>query len=174
MNPRKMKGCAMDGMTQAELIASVEGYWARAEANRLERLALAPRIVDDIRRYIFPQMLAAGFAVVEVDYDGFADEGSTEGVRGFRFDGSTIDQGDNAWLIPLETDSAQWGAHQSFEGTLTGVVEDIVEWLLEVHHDGYENNDGGYGIITLDIEGGTVTIAHSQRRTETDDSLVSY
>jgi hypothetical protein len=39
---------------------------------------------------------------------------------------------------------------------------------------GFENNDGGQGEITIDLEDGTVTINHQENYIEHDDSTVEY
>ena len=63
------------------------------------------------------------------------------------------------------------GAHQprvGIQSTAPGLAithPDDVENNIAVsqHHDGFENTDGGYGTLTINVEAATVTLQHSTR-----------
>ncbi len=44
-------------------------------------------------------------------------------------------------------------------------------WLLAYHHHpGFENNEGGYGTLTWDITGDSITLDHADRYVECSQS----
>jgi hypothetical protein len=47
--------------------------------------------------------------------------------------------------------------------SLEEAIEQFAWDVLHAYHDGFENNEGGYGTITIDVAKGMVTIDHNDR-----------
>jgi hypothetical protein len=156
-------------LTQDQPIDSFDSYLERMERKRADRLRIAPNTAAEIRAILFPVLAAEGIAEVVVRYDGYGDQGNIEEIDLY-----------NAKGEPFAADNAIWNAHiytaadprwtdRAFGGRVRLVLEEIADWLLELHVDGYEDGEGGYGEVRLDAVDGTISHAHSQRRHVTDD-----
>jgi hypothetical protein len=119
------------------------------EAQRNERRA---KHFAKLRGEIIPALRGAGVVTVVMEYDGYGD--------------STSDYS----LTFLDA------AGQKVKGALLSTVgeNELIDILFCAVPDGYENNDGGYGQVILDVAGGTVRNEHSQRYTETTYSEEEY
>jgi hypothetical protein len=105
-----------------------------------------------LKRDIIPRLKKLGVATVECRYSGYGDSGSVETVEYF--------DADHKPVTVRESRSKK-----------TRPIEYVLDDFLP---SGFENNDGGQGDITIDIEAGTVTIEHQQNYTEHDDSTMEY
>jgi hypothetical protein len=157
------------GLDQDQLIASVSTYLETLKAEREVRLQAAPATAAAIREIVFPMLAANGIAEAVIRYDGYADEGSIEDVELYDTTAQAFAPDHGIWNAHIATAADPRWKDRAFGGRVRLVLEEIAEWLLELHCDGYENNDGGYGEIRLDIAEGTMTHEHSQRRYVTDD-----
>ena len=109
---------------------------------------------------LIPQLKAAGIAYVVAYYDGSGDSGQIEEVHFFD---ATADQdevygarsiGDisgNSKPAPLLTDAID--------------LDPIFDNLCP---PGYENNDGGFGAVILDVEGAKIRVNSAARFTDYD------
>jgi hypothetical protein len=110
---------------------------------------------------ILASLAAAGVTIVTATYDGYGDSGQFEEFN------ATLS---NDTTIPLD----------KVEGTVTTddpsdevrplaeAMEAYCYDLLEVLHDGYENNEGAYGEFVFDVAAGTVKLTHSDRFIEVE------
>jgi hypothetical protein len=105
-----------------------------------------------LKRDIIPRLKKRGVAVVEARYSGHGDSGCVETVEYF----------DAKKQLVTVQDSRSPKARK---------IEDVLEEFLP---SGFENNDGGQGEITIDIEAGTVTIEHQENFVEHEDSTMEY
>jgi len=86
---------------------------------------------------LFAALKDAGVTNVNIRYDGGGDSGQVEDVE---YDGENI-----------TTD-----LNDKFDGDL----QDLTTHILEQHYDyDWYNNDGGYGVIRIDLEGDTPEIS---------------
>jgi hypothetical protein len=53
-------------------------------------------------------------------------------------------------------------------GSLLELADNFTWEILGVHHDGFWNNDGGYGTLTIDVDAGTVSLEHSNQYVNVD------
>ena len=121
---------------------------------------------EDIRArnkaIIFAALAAAGIHKVTVEYDGSGDSGQIEDVWA-RNDGDEIISFPSDRKITLLSENPDHPlAEQSFEAA----VETLAWDYLEQRHDGWENNDGAFGIFVFDVPGRLITLEHNERYTE--------
>ena len=112
-------------------------WMARYQAEQQQRQAQLPVL----KNAMLENLSRHGIASVIIDYDGEGDSGQIEGMAAF---------GDTDQPIALA-------------GDLHDQIEDFAWRVLEVHHNGYEINDGGYGDITIDVANRTVVLDHNAR-----------
>jgi hypothetical protein len=93
------------------------------------------------------QLKDAGVARIEVYYDGCGDSGQIESIHYFDTENKQIDLPGRVTLT-----------HEA--------LMDLFYDLIEVRHDGWENNDGAFGEFTWDLTADTLLHTHSERYTE--------
>lgn len=81
---------------------------------------------------LFAMLAAAGLDKFEIDYSGYGDS-----FNGFDYDVSKLSK------------AAQ------------EAVEDFANEVLEDYHAGFENNEGGNGTFTFDVENNKVSLVHN-------------
>jgi len=96
-------------------------------------MADVPQAINDLKRDLLAAMRASGVVTVRVEYSGSGDDGCID-------------------CIVLEPKAAQGDAGKA----VTELAERLTEALIEHYHDGYENNDGGAGVVTAGAEAGTI------------------
>lgn len=105
-----------------------------------------------------------GAGEIVVDYEGSGDSG---GVNLADVRGAHAPYPDVALL-----DDPEDANSEVTEMNLTSAAEDLAEAAIsEAGHDGYVNNDGGYGTFTITADG-EVTLEHTDRYTESVDGSV--
>ena len=100
---------------------------------------------NKLRNDLIPELLGAGVANVEVAYSGYGDSGAVDDIQYRDAAGEAVDRSTVAQTTQLE------------------------EALCEFLPYGYENNDGGQGTLTLDVQTGHITLAHQENYTESRD-----
>jgi hypothetical protein len=109
------------------------------------------------KRVLLKALAARRIATVEITYDGEGDSGQIQDTAAF-------DAG-NA-RVPLDrpvTMALLKGKEPTRYQTLSEAIDDFVWTVLQEYHGGFENNDGGFGIIVIDVAEGTVTLDHNDR-----------
>jgi hypothetical protein len=87
---------------------------------------------------LFAALKDAGVTNVEIRYDGGGDSGQVEDVE---YEGTNLD-------------------HTSLSDKFEGDLQDLATHILEQHYDyDWYNNDGGYGVIRIDLEEDTPEIS---------------
>lgn len=114
-------------------------------------------------------LVAEGVAEAVIRYDGYSDEGNIEEIDLFDSSAQAFPPDHGIWNAHIDTAADPRWTDRAFGGRLRLLLEEIGDWILELHCDGFENGEGGYGEIRLDIAEGTISHEHSQRRTVTDD-----
>jgi hypothetical protein len=116
--------------------SSLQEYYAKRLENVRQQLPDAARQLKD-----------AGVVRVEVYYDGCGDSGQIESIHYFDAEYKQIDL---TGRVTLTHDA----------------LMDLFYDLIEVRHDGWENNDGAFGEFTWDLTADTLLHTHSERYTE--------
>lgn len=112
---------------------------------------------------------AAGVANVTVTYDGEGDSGQTDSPHAITQDGSGIDL---ATLTAPDPQAASTEGAAKPALQLSQLVENFLWAVLDVHHAGFEINDGGFGELTIDVTERSVILEHSHRVMQIDSSMV--
>jgi len=106
-------------------------------------MADVSQAINDLKRDLLAAMGAGGIATVRVEYSGSGDDGCID-------------------CIALEPKAAEADAGKA----ITELAERLTEALIEHYHDGYENNDGGAGVVTVGAEPGTIEYERTDYYTE--------
>ncbi|RKF12533.1 hypothetical protein D6850_17885 [Roseovarius spongiae] len=97
------------------------------------------------RNKLLPQLRALGVTEVIAEYEGYGDSGNIEDVT----------------VQP---------AGIELPDELSSTFGDFA-WSVAYHqHPGFENNEGGYGTLTWDITGDSITLDHADRYVECSHS----
>jgi hypothetical protein len=92
-----------------------------------------------------------GLVRLEVSYSGGGDDGCIDTFSGYEIN----EKGEEKW----SPDSVPQKFQDEFDDYLYDFISNNIEW-------DWINNDGGYGVVTIDLETGKMTIDHSQRHIE--------
>lgn len=124
-------------------------------ARRERVLALS----DEALAHLCPLLFTHGIGTVAVMYDGGGDEGQIERLEAYGDDG------------PVDLPEVECQARGlQFDGsvfiqdtTLPKALETFAYEILEAVHDGWENSDGAYGELTIDVASRTASLEHNTR-----------
>jgi hypothetical protein len=100
-------------------------------------------------RALLVELARQGVTVIEVEYDGSGDSGQVERVT------FTSPTG------PVEVSEQA-----------ERVVEDYVDVLLGCHQAGWENDEGSFGTVRIDVVERSVTLEHSMRFTDYHETTI--
>ena len=98
-----------------------------------------------------------GVVSIEADYNGWGDEGQVDSITALRADNSEV----NLKRHPCSIAGAD---HIK---TLEDLIEEFSWDAVQHFHDGFHNNDGGSGTVTIDVPTGRVKISHDDNVVET-------
>jgi hypothetical protein len=107
---------------------------------------------NELKTDIIPALKKLGIAVVQASYSGYGDSGCVDTIDYLDVNNKPID------ITPLDP-------------SLGPKIERLFREFLP---DGFENNEGGQGDITLAVQKGVVTIEHQENHTETHNSTQEY
>jgi hypothetical protein len=97
-----------------------------------------------------------GVVSIEADYNGWGDEGQVDSITALRADNSEV----NLKRYPCSITGAD------HIRTLEDLIEEFSWDAVQHFHDGFHNNDGGSGTVTIDVPTGRVKIAHNDNVVE--------
>jgi hypothetical protein len=109
------------------------------------------------KTHIVAALKALGVVLVEVEYDGEGDSGQIDTITAYKADETRVDV---AGVSPFVLGDGP--AAERFN-TLHECLDTFAWDVLWHHHEGFENNDGGFGKIVIDVDDGTVRIEHNWR-----------
>ena len=92
-----------------------------------------------------------GLVRLEVSYSGGGDDGCIDTYSGYEIN----EKGEEKWSQNSIPEKFQ----HEFDDYIYDFISDNIEW-------DWINNDGGYGIVDIDLETGKMIISHSQRHIE--------
>jgi hypothetical protein len=97
----------------------------------------------------------AAIAFVEIEYDGVGDSGQIHAIIAY-----------TAANVPLSCErlrDTMVALPDKPAMSLEEALDDFAWHLLGLYHDGFVNNDGGYGTIAIAVDTGKITIDHNDR-----------
>jgi hypothetical protein len=123
---------------------------------RREKLAPAKAVLLDALK-------ASGIAVVTVEYDGEGDSGQVNNIVACD---ASCNPAEMRGSVVLEL-----GLRPCSYESLVEAVEAFTWEVLVLYHDGFENNDGGFGTVTIYVVTGKVTLDHNDRVIEAVNTM---
>ena len=125
-----------------------------------DRATLATDALAACKAAILPLLAEAAIALVRIEYDGGGDKGQVHDVSAFTEDGK-----------PADLPRADCEEHQlNFDDSVTIDVVDLSDALtnlaesaLEALYDGWENGEGAFGEVVINVADGTVSLEHNAR-----------
>jgi hypothetical protein len=107
---------------------------------------------------------SARIATVTIGYDGESDSGQISEIEARTAKGKTAQLPDKPVSLPL------CGGNGSYQ-TLADALDAFAWALLQAYHFCFQDNEGGFGTIKIDVVKGTVTIDHNDRVVDVCNSL---
>lgn len=137
----------------------------RADAPRLMLAA----VCDCARAY--------DIATITITYDGAGDEGQIDHVS--LAGPQPADDGAapeiamphvqcTSWSVPYRGDASE------IETSFESAVEDLGYEFIAQNHSGWENGEGAFGELVIDVIAGKATLEHSTRFVDTDCSSYEW
>lgn len=139
----------------------VDAWMARYHEEQRLRALLHPGVDAHNKAVLLRALAEADLVRVDVAFDGYGDEGQIVGI-------SCIGADDCERDSPLAQIEVQSVIHDG-SGVTSSVmpaaraIEHVCYDLLEQHHSGWENNEGGYGSFTFDVARELITYTHNER-----------
>ncbi len=150
--------------TATDLVKSSLEHW---QQERALRIAAAPEEARRIKDSLFPVLRTHGIAEVRINYDGYGDDGNIETVTAVTANGEAVDAESPVWDAFVATTEPR--AVEDNGASVREAIDEVANWLLDLHCESYEDGEGGFGEIRLDVLNDCIGHEHSQRRIETDD-----
>ena len=123
---------------------------AAEEQRNREHLPAAKAVLCDA-------LTARGIATVSIGYDGEGDSGQVNDITALDPDRQSVS------LDPPVSLALHKSEQPTSYDTLYEALDDFAWMALQAYHDGFVNNDGGCGTITIDAAKRTVTVDHNDR-----------
>jgi hypothetical protein len=113
------------------------------------------------KRAIVKALRTTGIATVTIEYDGEGDSGQIDGIAAW-------DAKEQPVAIDRPARVALYRGKPASDYTSLREALDDFAWLLLGHfHDGFVNNDGGFGTIRIEVAKRSVILDHDDRLMET-------
>ncbi len=130
-------------------------YLEKYEKQQEENLKQAKDRLKEVCKVLEP----LGITMIEVEYDGSGDEGAVESV--------TFLSNGNEYKGDLSKEKFKslfcYGKEEPPEVDIQEMLDEICCHFLP---SGWENSDGAFGILKIDIKNKTLTLEHNERYTE--------
>ena len=131
-----------------------------APRQNCDRAMLATDVLAACKAAIMPLLTEAAIALVRIEYDGGGDEGQVHNVSACSADGK-----------PANLPRAECDQHRlNFDGSVTvdsvdlsDALTNLAESALEALYDGWENGEGAFGEVLIDVTSGRVALEHNSR-----------
>lgn len=119
--------------------------------------------IDCLKHAVIPPLRQLGIYSAEVAFDGYGESGTVEGIYCRDAADADIELPELVAIrIPRE-------GHEPAESNLKQALEDLAYAPLELHHPGWENNDGAGGALEIDVAAETFSLDCKLRYTAYDD-----
>jgi hypothetical protein len=136
-------GTATRRLIMTELNVMMDDFLAR----QAERNAANLSEIEQLKTTLFPRLTALGVASVTVCFEGYGDSGSIEEVT--YLDASNAGMPCPEAMIEIEGRD---------EMALSSAIEELAYSALELHHPGWEINDGAHGELLIDVAKASVQL----------------
>ena len=134
--------------TAARIVAEID--------EQLERVREAERCC---KAAFLPLLAAHGITRVEIGYDGGGDEGSVGDVAAYAGEESR-----DLPAILCDHFSVEWGGDMTARAIqLEDALSAFAENSASNRHSGWEDGEGAWGTIEIDVASGAVTLTHNSR-----------
>lgn len=143
---KKLTSTAVD-KNAVEAMASVVRIMQRMRENQKNREEEAKAVFKELA----PKLFLNGVAKVHVEYNGEGDSGDIEHIA----------------YLDTNDDSVDSGLPEGDEERLKNAIWPFVP-------AGFENNEGGFGNVDIDLTTNLVLCEHSERVTETHESSTEF
>lgn len=120
---------------------------------------------------VFDALAAAGITTIVVSFDGAGDSGQIDDVTVY-----TGEQIVQLPATPVTLHRASWNriGLTPLVTDLREAVETLCYGYLEQEYDGWENDDGAYGIFELKVSGRTISLSFNGRYTAVEETSHSF
>jgi hypothetical protein len=132
-------------------------HYAAKWAAEAQKRAAEMQATKDL---VIPALARLGIVTVVAAYDGEGDGGQIDSIEATAADDSAIALDGHAITLPNDE---TW--------PLADVLDEVLWDCLSIYHDGFENNEGGYGTITIQVADGKIIIDHNDRIIAVDNTV---
>jgi len=125
------------------------------------------RLIQSFKRNkagIFDALKEANIASAQLNYDGMGDSGCLEAASFYSKDNKSVETPGCSVAIEIFEFGATLIERKAMP--LSEALETVAYDALEVHHPGWEINEGAYGTLKIEVEEGTITLCCSIRSTD--------
>jgi len=128
-------------------------------------------LIERRRPVVFATMRTLDITEIHITYDGEGDEGQLTDIKGFRYpSGYRLTGGPEDMAARIDVDLTERHAIDAGNNDTHLCFFDFLDefaWnLLNLRHDGFEINDGGFGTITITVADETIRMEMSDRFTD--------
>lgn len=164
--------------TPAEADAKAEqDFMARYLEADARRRSMAPQIVQRAVHALREALVPGGITRITIRYDGYGDSGQIEDITLYRSE-DALSEDDAVFGLKIEVPTYQQYTDELEERQISGELREVLDYLamdiIDLQHGGWENEEGGYGEIRIDITAGDVEHAHNERIETVNQSVWSY
>lgn len=124
--------------------------------------------LDHLKAVTLAALRTAEIASVEITFDGYGDSGSIDDITCPSADASVSDCPEVQVTAP---DGGESETEPSRTIPLSDALEEIGYIALELHHPGWEINEGSAGALEIDVAAGTFVLECRTRFIDYDEQL---
>ena len=132
------------------------------ERARAENRVRVTTKIDRLKHAVLAPLRELGITSVEVAFDGYGDSGAIERIFSYIAENQESELPEEAVVLLEGDDTAR-------ETSLRSALEELTYAALELHHPGWENNDGAGGALEIDVAQGSFMLDCKLRYTAYDD-----
>lgn len=141
----------------AAVVADHSGWRTRREAEVRAEL-------EHLKAVLVPALQAAGIARVEVLFDGAGDSGAVEDCICYDGANAVVECPEAVVARSVATGAGKpRQAPEPLTEPLSGALESVAYLALELHHPGWEINDGSSGTRLIDVPAASFVLDCSVR-----------
>lgn len=133
-----------------------------------QALAQDRRRLELAKTILIAGLKSIGANQVLIEYDGEGDSGQIHSISAFGAADEPVEL-NNACPIAIGEDDSR----RPYD-TLAAFLDDFAWDLLRQYHDGFENNEGGYGTIEIRVPDAAITIDHNDRFVEIATTVTEF
>jgi len=146
-----------------ELAITIHGFAAQMQTRKMQ----ARTKLDLLKTAVILSLRAAGIATVEITFDGYGDSGSIEEINCLDSSNGVTDCPSAELTFSGEQDGN--GPAPVQPTSLHEALESIGYLALELHHPGWENNEGATGSLEIDASKASFVLECQLRYVDYDE-----